>query len=94
MSGSGGIGPTIGGPRPGPGLRIRLDHAKAKSLAAADFVCVCGLPAEDAVGYDAVQSLAIRAERHMRDDCPVPEVRAAAALRSERRARQNQRKRK
>ncbi|MFF5451839.1 hypothetical protein ACFY40_11440 [Streptomyces sp. NPDC012950] len=89
-----GIGPTIGNPAPGPGLRVRLDHAKAKTLAAADFVCSCGRPPEDAVGYDAVEALVIRAERHMRDDCPVPEVRAAAAQRSARRVQHQKRKRK
>ena len=94
MTGAVGCGPTIGSPSPGFGLRIRLDHAKAKSLAAADFACPCGRPSEDALGYDAVEALVIRAERHMRDDCPLPEVRAAAALRSERRQQQAKRKRK
>ena len=39
-----GAGPTIGLPHPGYGLRVRLDHAKAKDLAAADFACSCGRP--------------------------------------------------
>lgn len=89
-----GVGPTVANPRPGFGLRVRLDHAKAKSLAAADFNCACGQLAEDAIGFDAVEALVIRAERHMRDDCPIPEVRAAAALRSARRKQQATRKRK
>ncbi|MFE6889147.1 hypothetical protein [Streptomyces sp. NPDC057694] len=45
-----GLGPTIGNPHVGYGIRVRLDNAKAKSLAAADFTCPCG-HAEDAVGY-------------------------------------------
>lgn len=80
-----GVGPTICGPNPGYGLRVRLDHAKAKGLASADFACPCRRPAEDAVGYEAVEALVIRAERHMRDECPDPQVRKAAALRSARR---------
>ncbi|SDL33734.1 hypothetical protein SAMN05421806_12843 [Streptomyces indicus] len=89
-----GIGPSICGPHPGYGLRVRLDHAKAKSLASADFACSCGLPPEDAVGYDAVASLVIRAERHMRDDCPNPHVRKRAALRSARRIQRDSKRRK
>ncbi|MFD5663415.1 hypothetical protein ACFWIK_00700 [Streptomyces anthocyanicus] len=73
-----GIGPTIGNPAPGYGLRIRLDNAKAKSLAAADFTCPCG-HAEDATGYAETEQLVIRAARHRRDVCPIPEVREAAA---------------
>lgn len=73
-----GIGPTLGNPHPGYGLRVRLDHAKAKSLAAADFTCPCG-QAEDAVGYAATEQLVIRAQRHRRDACPIPEVREQAA---------------
>ncbi|MET9729268.1 hypothetical protein ABZZ79_00955 [Streptomyces sp. NPDC006458] len=73
-----GIGPTIGNPHPGYGLRVRLDSNKAKSLASGDFNCPCG-HAEDAVGYAEVASLVIRYGRHRRDDCPIPEVRAAAA---------------
>ncbi|GGX02160.1 hypothetical protein [Streptomyces chryseus] len=94
MTGAVGIGPTIGNPRPGFGLRVRLDHAKAKDLAAADFECSCGLPAEDAIGYDAVAALVIRAGRHMRDDCPDQDVRRAAALRYARLEQQQKRKRK
>lgn len=78
MTGITGIAPTIGGLHPGFGLRVRLDNPKAKSLAAADFTCPCGL-AEDAVGYAEVESLAIRYGRHQRDECPLPEIRAAAA---------------
>ncbi|MGW2742339.1 hypothetical protein [Streptomyces sp. NPDC001450] len=73
-----GIGPTIGNPHPGYGLRVRLDSSKAKSLAAGDFTCPCG-HAEDAVGYAAVEELAIRYSRHRRDECPIPEIRAAGA---------------
>lgn len=73
-----GIAPTIGGDRPGCGLRVRLDHPKA--LAAADFNCPCGDFAEDATGEHEVQQLVIRAARHMRDDCTNTEVRAAAGL--------------
>lgn len=73
-----GIGPTVGGPQPGYGLRVRLDNAKAKSLAAADFTCPCG-HAEDAVGYADVEALAVRYGRHRRDECPLPEIRAAGA---------------
>ncbi|MEU0675437.1 hypothetical protein ABZ330_21600 [Streptomyces sp. NPDC006172] len=73
-----GIGPTVGNPHPGYGLRVRLDNAKAKSLAAGDFSCPCG-HAEDAVGYAEVEALVIRYGRHRRDECPIPEVRAAAA---------------
>ncbi|MGO4630538.1 hypothetical protein AB4225_06275 [Streptomyces sp. 2RAF24] len=92
MTGAVGIGPTIGGPRPGCGLRVRMDHNKA--LPTGDFNCACGEFAEDAVGRDEVAAMAIRAERHMRDECPVPAVRAAAALRSDRRARQIKKARK
>lgn len=73
-----GVGPTIGNPHPGYGLRVRLDHAKAKSLAAGDFTCPCGL-AEDAVGYAETEHLVVRAQRHRRDACPIPEVRKQAA---------------
>lgn len=73
-----GLGPTIGNPRPGYGLRVRLDNARAKSLAAADFTCPCG-HAEDAVGYAEAEQLAVRAQRHRRDHCPIPEVREQAA---------------
>ncbi|MYR60044.1 hypothetical protein GTY54_28705 [Streptomyces sp. SID625] len=75
-----GLGPTIGTPRAGFGLRVRLDNAKAKSLAAADFSCPCG-HAEDAVGYAETEALVIRFGRHRRDECPLPEVRADAARR-------------
>lgn len=72
-----GLGPTIGNPHPGHGLRVRLDNAKAKSLASADFMCPCG-HAEDAVGYAETEHLVIRAQRHRRDACPIPEVRELA----------------
>ncbi|BDH04867.1 hypothetical protein [Streptomyces seoulensis] len=72
-----GLGPTIGNPHPGYGLRVRLD-SKAKDLAAADFWCPCG-HAEDAVGHAEVEALVIRYGRHRRDACPNPEIRAAAA---------------
>ncbi|WP_327162070.1 hypothetical protein [Streptomyces zaomyceticus] len=87
-----GIGPTIGGPRPGFGLRVRMDHNRA--LPTADFNCRCGEFAEDAVGREEVASMAVRAERHMRDDCALTDVRAAAGLRATRRVQQQQRKRK
>ncbi|AZM53309.1 hypothetical protein DMA15_12520 [Streptomyces sp. WAC 01529] len=89
-----GIGPTICNPNPGFGLRVRLDHAKAKSLASADWSCPCLRPAEHAVGYDEVEQLVIRAERHMRDECPNEHVRAAAAMRSERRKQHARKRRK
>lgn len=73
-----GLGPTVGNPRPGFGIRVRLDNVRAKSLAAGDFTCPCGL-AEDAVGYAETELLVIRAQRHRRDHCPLPEVRAQAA---------------
>ncbi|MFF9088609.1 hypothetical protein ACF1BE_19695 [Streptomyces sp. NPDC014991] len=72
-----GLGPTVGSPHPGYGLRVRFD-SKALDLAAADYMCPCGR-AEDAVGYDAVQQLVVRFGRHQRDDCPIPEIRTAAA---------------
>lgn len=74
-----GVGPSIGGPRPGFGLRIRLDSPRA--LATGDCNCACGEFAEDAVGADQVQQMTVRAERHMRDECPLCHVRAAAARR-------------
>ncbi|SFK74775.1 hypothetical protein [Streptomyces pini] len=80
---SGRITPTICDPDHGFGIRVRLDSPKTLPVADAD--CRCGQFAESAEGEVAVQSLVIRAERHMRDDCPLPEVRAAAALRDWRR---------
>ena len=73
-----GIGPTIGSPHPGYGLRVRLDSNKAKSLASGDFTCPCG-HSEDAVGYAETEALVIRYGRHQRDECPLPEIREAAA---------------
>ncbi|WP_031046808.1 hypothetical protein [Streptomyces sp. NRRL F-5650] len=72
-----GIGPTLGNPAPGFGIRFRFD-SKALDMAAADFTCRCG-HAEDAVGYAEVQALAVRYARHRRDACPIPEIRAAGA---------------
>jgi hypothetical protein len=72
------LGPTIGGPHPGHGLRVRFPPPKAHSMASADFSCSCGKYAEDAVGYEAVEQLVIKAGRHQRDECTNPEVRAAA----------------
>jgi len=83
MTGITGIAPTIGGQHPGFGLRIRKDGSK--KLATGDVNCPCGEYAEDAVGDDEVQQMAIRAERHMRDECTNPDVRAAAARRDHRR---------
>lgn len=73
------LAPTIGGPRPGFGLRVRLD--KPKATASADFNCPCGHADGPVNGAHEAESLVIRAGRHMRDDCPLTEVRAAAALR-------------
>lgn len=73
-----GLGPTIGGPHPGYGLRVRLDSPKNKTLAAGDFRCPCG-HAEAAVGHAEVEALVIRYGRHRRDDCPIPEIRKQAA---------------
>jgi hypothetical protein len=88
-----GIGPTIGNPRPGYGIRIRLDSHKAKSLASADYSCPCG-HAEDATGYAEVELLAIRYGRHRRDECPIPEVRQEAARQYEALKRSMKKKRK
>lgn len=85
-----GVGPTIGNPAPGPGIRVRFDGPT--SLAGADWSCICGAPSEDAIGFQAVEQLVIRAERHRRDDCPNKDVRTAAAMRDLR--RRNQRRRK
>lgn len=73
-----GLGPTVGSPRPGFGLRVRLDNAKARDCASADSSCPCGY-AEDAVGHDQVQGLVVRYGRHRRDECPLPQIRAAGA---------------
>ena len=78
-----GIGPTIGNPRPGYGIRVRLDNYKALSLASGDFVCPCGL-AVDAVGYAETEHLVVRAQRHRRDECPIPEIREQAAAEASR----------
>jgi hypothetical protein len=86
MNGRPGLGPTIGGSTPGPGLRVRLD--RPNGLPTGDFDCACGEFAESAVGAAEVQAMTVRAERHMRDTCSNTEVRAAAALRSYRRTQQ------
>ncbi|MGW5928038.1 hypothetical protein ACWF2L_17580 [Streptomyces anulatus] len=85
-----GFGPTIGHPRPGPGLRVRFDGSK--SMVAADWACACGAPSEDAIGPEAVQQLVLRAERHRRDTCPDADVRQAAALREHRRKNPSKRR--
>ena len=72
-----GLGPTIGNPHPGYGLRVRFD-SKARDLASADFTCPCGR-AEDATGHDEVQALVVRYGRHRRDECPLPKIREAGA---------------
>ncbi|MFF7171126.1 hypothetical protein [Streptomyces pseudovenezuelae] len=69
--------PTIGGRRPGFGLRVRKDGNKA--LAAADADCPCGQFSKAASGDVDVEALVIRYGRHRRDECPIPEIRAAAA---------------
>lgn len=83
-------GPTICGPHPGYGIRIRHDHPNA--LASADADCRCGRFAASATGEIETQNLVIRAERHMRDDCTLPDVRRAAALRDWRRRHPTRRK--
>ncbi|MFF9568465.1 hypothetical protein [Streptomyces sp. NPDC014685] len=85
-----GIGPTIGNPAPGPGLRVRFDGPK--SMVSADWSCACGAPGEDAIGPDAVQQLVLRAERHRRDTCPNEDVRQSAAMRDHRRRHPSKRK--
>jgi hypothetical protein len=72
-----GIAPTIGGRRPGFGLRVRMDGNRA--LAAADADCRCGQFSEAATGDTEVERLVIRFGRHQRDECPIPEIREAAA---------------
>ncbi|MFG2468692.1 hypothetical protein ACGFXB_25000 [Streptomyces canus] len=74
---SGRILPTIGGRRPGFGLRVRKDGTKA--LAVADADCPCGQFSESASGDMNVESLVIRYGRHRRDECPNPAIRAVAA---------------
>ncbi|AQW55255.1 hypothetical protein ACIQPP_05395 [Streptomyces violaceusniger] len=84
------LAPTICDPGHGFGIRVRMDHPKA--LPAADADCRCGQFAGAATGEVAVQNLVIRAERHMRDECSIPEVRKAAALRDYRRKHPTKRK--
>lgn len=74
---SGRITPTIGGHRPGFGLRVRKDGNRA--LAAADADCPCGTFSRSASGDVDVEALVIRYGRHRRDECPTPAIRAAAA---------------
>lgn len=73
-----GLGPTIGNPRPGYGLRVRVTDPWSGGIVAGDYSCRCGL-AEDATGLADVSALAVRYARHQRDDCPIPEIREAAA---------------
>lgn len=73
-----GFAPTIGDPRPGYGLRVRVTNVWAGGLVAGDYSCPCGL-AEDATGLSDVTALVIRYGRHRRDECPLPEVRQAGA---------------
>ncbi|MFD3517748.1 hypothetical protein [Streptomyces sp. NPDC058657] len=87
-----GVGPTIGHPNPGPGLRVRFD-GRHTSMVSADWSCACGAPSEDAIGPEAVQQLVLRAERHRRDTCTNEDVRQAAGLRDiQRRKQQTRRK--
>lgn len=69
--------PTIGNPRPGYGLRVRKDGNKALALADAD--CPCEQFSKAAQGDTEVESLVIGYGRHRRDECPLDDVRAAAA---------------
>ncbi|MEU5036601.1 hypothetical protein AB0G48_20980 [Streptomyces rubiginosohelvolus] len=85
-----GLGPTIGHPAPGPGLRVRFDGST--SMVSADWACACGAPSEDAIGHEAVQQLVLRAERHRRDTCPDEDVRQAAAMRDLRRKNPSKRR--
>lgn len=87
-----GLAPTIGGDRPGYGLRIRKDGKRTPG--SADFNCRCGHAEGPVIGDFEAETLAVRSERHMRDDCPLPDIRAAAALRDERRKRSNTKRRK
>lgn len=61
---------------PGYGLRVRKDGNRA--VAAADADCRCGKFSRSASGDVEVESLVIAYGRHRRDDCPIPEIRAAA----------------
>ncbi|EST22809.1 hypothetical protein [Streptomyces niveus] len=88
---SGALLPTIGGATPGFGLRVRLDGPHA--LPIADFNCACGR-AEGATGADDVIALVVRFEQHTQRECPIAEVREAAALRSAARSRTEAKKRR
>lgn len=79
------IGPGIGGADPGFGLRVRKDSSAA--TATADYRCPCG-EADRALGDTEVRSMVARWEHHQLNDCPIPEVRAAARSRAARRAKQ------
>ncbi|MFJ3587497.1 hypothetical protein ACIQUY_29425 [Streptomyces sp. NPDC090231] len=81
---TGALLPTIGDPQPGFGLRIRLDGTRG--LPIADFNCRCGR-AEGATGEADVIALVGRFETHTQHECPIAEVREAAALRSAARTR-------
>lgn len=72
-----GIAPTIGDPHPGFGLRVRKNGTR--TLAVADADCRCGQFNRAAQGDVEVESLVIAYGRHRRDECPIPEIRAAAA---------------
>ena len=71
------ITPTVGGSRPGYGLRVRKDGNRA--LAVADADCACGQFSKAATGDVEVEALVTGYGRHRRDECPIPEIRAAAA---------------
>ncbi|MGW1587288.1 hypothetical protein [Streptomyces sp. NPDC002386] len=73
-----GLGPTIGGTRPGHGLRVRVTDPWSGGLVAGDYSCPCGL-AEDVTGTYGVEALVVRYGRHRRDECPIPEIREAGA---------------
>ncbi|MFJ8755643.1 hypothetical protein [Streptomyces cyaneofuscatus] len=88
---TGALLPTIGDPDPGFGLRVRLDGPR--TLPIADFNCRCGR-AEGATGQAEVIALVGRFEIHTQRDCPIAEVREAAALRSAARKRSEAKKRR
>lgn len=83
--------PTIGDPDPGFGLRVRLDGPR--TLPIADFNCRCG-HAEGATGGPEVVALVDRFEAHTQNECPIAEVREAAAFRSAARRRTEAKKRR
>lgn len=87
-----GLAPSIGGRRPAFGLRIRKDDKRVPG--SADFNCRCGHAEGPVIGDFEAETLAVRAERHMRDDCPLPDIRAAAELRDWRRHHPTKKRRK